>query len=806
MDVHQESAIDDSKVNIPDEVQETISKVLSSDDPLDQCDFNSIDYINDIFPTEQSLTNIDDTLSKMKGKILSLDQEIRCVVRGQSDVESEGRAALEDVRRVISILTTNIGQMKEQAKKSEQMVGEITADIKQLDNAKRNLTSSITMLNNLHILVEGVDKLREASSKRNYGMAAGILQSVNDVLNQLDKHKHIPHIKQLACQIDEISDQLAEQIQADFKAALEVQTKTRQSSAISHNQLRLLAEACLVVSTMAKDGEKNVVKDQLLQWFIESELKEYKALFQDNQDLAWLDKIEKRFSWFKKHLVEFEERFGRMFPPKWEVSECIAVEFCKITADQLGRVMSNRANEMNVRLLLFAFSKTSSFESLLNQRFTGLTLVNEQSKNEGSLINPFTGLISQCFEPHLKIYVEAQEKNLSQLIEQFVDDFVKKKSVPANGNAEVLASAGVLFSQYKNCLVQCVQLSTGQPLVDLSFKFKKNLEDYAYKVLSNNLPRIKSSSGLSSSGVSVLNAAISAAGLQINLKEGEVSRYTRAEITQVCSILLTANYCLETVQQLEKKLREKVDKKFVEQINMNTEQDLFHRIILNSIDLLIQDIEAGCEYAFSLMIRTSWSTCGTPTDQSPYVKMIIENLQQLFPFIRDSLQDARKYFTQLCNRFAQVFIPKFIGYLFRCKPLKQEAAEQLLLDTHLLKKVLQDLPGWESTVKTAPANYVKEVVRGMTKAEMILKVVLVPHRDVGHYIESYMKLLPDSNVEEFQKILEMKGVRRPESNMLIDAYRIAPKTELQESNLFSPSSNDLESSKIKRLEKLIKRS
>lgn len=148
------------RVTIPNDVQETINKVLSSDDPLDQSNFNAIDYINNIFPTEQSLTNIDDVLSKMKDKIRNLDQEIRRVVRGQSDIESEGRRALEEVRNVISILTNNIGEMKEQAKKSELMVNEITADIKQLDNAKKNLTSSITMLNNLHILVEGVDKLR----------------------------------------------------------------------------------------------------------------------------------------------------------------------------------------------------------------------------------------------------------------------------------------------------------------------------------------------------------------------------------------------------------------------------------------------------------------------------------------------------------------------------------------------------------------------------------------------------------------------------------------------------------------------
>jgi len=29
--------------------------------------------------------------------------------------------------------------------------------------------------------------------------------------------------------------------------------------------------------------------------------------------------------------MDFEEKFGRMFPPSWEVSERICVEFCEIT-------------------------------------------------------------------------------------------------------------------------------------------------------------------------------------------------------------------------------------------------------------------------------------------------------------------------------------------------------------------------------------------------------------------------------------------------------------------------------------------
>lgn len=44
-------------------------QVLPSEDPLDRPDFNPVDYINTLFPTEQSLSNIDDVVGKIRFKI-----------------------------------------------------------------------------------------------------------------------------------------------------------------------------------------------------------------------------------------------------------------------------------------------------------------------------------------------------------------------------------------------------------------------------------------------------------------------------------------------------------------------------------------------------------------------------------------------------------------------------------------------------------------------------------------------------------------------------------------------------------------
>lgn len=43
---------------------------------------------------------------------------------------------------------------------------------------------------------------------------------------------------------------------------------------------------------------------------------------------AWLDKIDRRYAYCKKLLVETEERYSSVFPPEWDVTERICVEFC----------------------------------------------------------------------------------------------------------------------------------------------------------------------------------------------------------------------------------------------------------------------------------------------------------------------------------------------------------------------------------------------------------------------------------------------------------------------------------------------
>ncbi|EFX86362.1 hypothetical protein DAPPUDRAFT_313250 [Daphnia pulex] len=838
--------LDDELVNqyivFPPEVIAAIDQVFPSQDPLDRADFNPVDYINNLFPTEQSLSNIEEVISDFQGKIHHLDSEIKSCIRSQSGVSADGAAALEEAQIAICQLFARIKDIRAKAEKSEHTVREITRDIKQLDIAKRNLTSAITTLNHLHFLVFGVDQLEVLCQKRQYSEIASLLQGVSRVMEHFTPYLDIPQVKQLADQLDQIEKRLGDQISNDFKEAFSGSGPKQPST------LTQLSEACSVLNVIEPRFKREIIR-----WFVGLQLVEYSHLFQESEENAWLDRVDRRYAWVKRHLLSFEERMGRIFSQDWEMSERIAVEFCILTRNELTKIMAKRVNEIDVKLLLFTLQKTTQFEELLSRRFTGASMeellsseksakkiestnpfeepvgknpFEEEDETEKSVpsnqvqltitesltVSPFHGLISRCFENHLNIFVDSQDKNLAELMDRFVADLKIQGTSLAQAEIEgccVLPSCADLFVFYKKCLLQCAQLSTGQPMLSLASVFKKYLREYASRLLQSNLPSSGGAAGL------IQN-------FQSLLKEGDMSstspKYSKDDIARICTILTTAEYCLETTQQLEGKLKEKVQPALADKVDLGSEQDLFGSVISQCIQLLVADLECACEPALVTMAKTAWQTWESVGDQSQYVTLMTSQFKHYIPFIRDCLVSSRKYFTQFCMRFVNAFMTRFVQQLYKCKPVGVVGAEQLLLDTHMLKTALLDLPSVGSQVtRKPPASYSKMVVKGMTRAEMILKVVMDASDTNAKYVAHYMRLLPESDPSEFQKILDMKGVRRSEQQLLVDLYRAQQSSQgdREDSSTFSavsasntqglPLSPDHESSRIKKLEKLIKR-
>ena len=96
-------------------------------------------------------------------------------------------------------------------------------------------------------------------------------------------------------------------------------------------------------------------------------------------------------------------------------------------------------------------------------------------------LNPFHGIISKCFESYLNIYIMSQDTNLVELLDRAAQEQSKKGHANlAIEGSSVLHSCGDLFMFYKKCMVQCAQLSTGEPMLELTNVFRKHLKVLTY--------------------------------------------------------------------------------------------------------------------------------------------------------------------------------------------------------------------------------------------------------------------------------------------------------------------------------------
>uniref|UniRef100_A0A1B0APU3 Vps53 N-terminal domain-containing protein n=1 Tax=Glossina palpalis gambiensis TaxID=67801 RepID=A0A1B0APU3_9MUSC len=157
--------------------------------------------------------------------LLSLiDDNIRSVVREQTNTGQDGQLALCEAQKAISTLYEHIIDVKTRAERTEEVVKDITRDIKQLDCAKRNLISAITTLNHLHMLVGGIESLKILIENCLYDEILNLLQAITEVNQHFQQSSDIEEIKNLSQSVDKIQISLTHQITEDLKEASSVKT------------------------------------------------------------------------------------------------------------------------------------------------------------------------------------------------------------------------------------------------------------------------------------------------------------------------------------------------------------------------------------------------------------------------------------------------------------------------------------------------------------------------------------------------------------------------------------------------------
>lgn len=611
----------------------------------------------------------------------------------------------------------------------------MTADIKRLDSTKKNLTLSMTALKRLQMLTTAYEQLVELSKSRQYRECAHLLQAVMQLMAHFKSYRSIDQIATLSKNVADLQRELLEQVCEDFEIAFakgEVQQKRG-----------MLSEACQVIDALGDHA-----RSRLVTWYCNTQLREYRQVFRGNDEAGSLDNISRRYSWFNRMLKTYDSEHAMLFPPYWRVNEMLANAFCEGTREDYKGILQRSMRRTDgqppdVNLLLSCLQETLDFEHSLERRFSAgesRSSIDTITSSGDERKTGFTQAISEAFEPYLSIWVESQDKQLSSLIPKYRQQPVRNPEEEFHSQL-VIPSSTELFHHYRITFAQCAKLSTGSKLLELSKTFAKYLDAYAQQVLFDHL-----SGKAGSQGPSVEDSVI---------------------------VLNTADYCYQTTNQLEEKIKARIDEDMREQVDLQSSADAFMGVASAAVRALVHKVEIDCEPAWREMRNVAWSKMESVGDQSGYVGVLLQRMNER---TKEILRHVHKpqYARAYCDNLVDAITALYITNIVACRPVSETGAEQMLLDSYVLKKGFGSL----ATINAEPGTpvnqaFVKRVNQTASKIDPILKTLQVRSSPPEGLVQAYLIHIRDRSEGNFRKILELKGItRRADQMQLTELFNV----------------------------------
>ena len=293
----------------------------------------------------------------------------------------------------------------------------------------------------------------------------------------------------------------------------------------------------------------------------------------------------------------------------------------------------------------------------------------------------FSQAISEAFEPYMSLWVESQDKQLAALMPKYRQQPLRNTEEDFSHQA-VIPSSTELFNFYRLTLAQCAKLSTGTRLQELSATFAKYLEQYAQQVLYYFL--------------------------------SEKSGIQGPSIEDAILILNTADYCYVTCNQLEEKVKGRIDEELKEKVDLQSQADAFMGIASATVRILVRKVEIACEPSWREMRNTPWAKLESVGDQSTYVSELLRNVKETSGEILKYLH-KQQYARAFCDNLVDLMASTYIANIVQCKPIAEAGAEQMLLDSYVLKKGFTELPTLNEEPGTAPpSRYATSELHTMT--------------------------------------------------------------------------------------------
>jgi hypothetical protein len=704
-----------------------------TDGDFETANYDPINHLNAIFAHPSALYSVNETATALQAHQDALDISITELTASRAVASADDSLTrMSSAKAELAQLFRKIESVRNRALETEQTITSMTAEIKRLDNTKRNLTLSMTALKRLQMLTTAYEQLRGLAKSRQYRECASLLQAVIQLMAHFKSYRSIDQIATLSRNVADLQRELGEQVCEDFELAF---AKGEVAS-----RKGVLNEACLVMDALG-----DTARGRLITWYCNTQLREYRHVFRGNDEAGSLDNIGRRYSWFKRMWKVLEDEHLNIFPPSWRVDEQLANAFCEGTRDDYKAILEKQtrsgSSNLDVSLLLRCLQETLDFEHTLEKKFGSDPRASiDTLASDSELKRRFDGSISKAFEPYLSLWVDSRDAQLAGMIPTYRTTALLPQDEEFSPQA-VIASSIELFHFYKLTLAQCAKLSTSGRLLDLSRTFAKYLDEYAQQVLLHILQRGGGSG---------------------------------PPLQEIILVLNTADYWHVNSTQLADNIGKRIDADLASQVDFSDQSDTFMGVASAALSALVQKVESNLEPAWREMRNTNWRTMESVGDQSSYVaellRRVVEPCQEIL-----SLVHKPQYARAFCDNVIEHVTQAYLNNIVQSRPVSETGAEQLLLDKYVMTtslSTLVDMSPAASSHAHSVAAFKKRVPASLGKLDPLLKTLQVRPAPPEGLVQAYLIHIKDRNEANFRKILDLKGIRKGEQPALVEMFTL----------------------------------
>ena len=556
-------------------------------------------------------------------------------------------------------------------------------DYQALDAVRRHLVTTVRSLRSLSLLISATDALPLVLPTKDYAVIARLLAYITQLTAVLSPYAQLPILALLGAHLSSHLLSMQRLVLSDLYSLLPALPPDAD-----------IPRLTLAVSLL--DTYTPSIRAELTSWFASARLQRFVQRLSSGAYPS-IERVEDMYRWLYAELSDYEiDAYDKIFPASWYVPAHLVRRWVDLTLQHVQTQLADLTERQEKVDLYKPLQCTMALEEYLARE-----VLMEKEERDGVIVNrwEWKGALSSAFLPYIHTFVVFEQERLSAALQRI--DREEQWAVEDIDEGQRLAGFDGLLGVVEASLARYQSLIHNETMFGLFKEYKRVVVDYV-KALERHIPAVGGSgSGNGTVGGVGIGGGNGGAGLVL----------TKAEVCSVIRILNTADYVLTRLPSLVTSVQAAVDAEYAPHVSFEGVAERVAKVHVRAHQALVLHV---CNKADPILLSIKDSKKDLhshPGEESAFVRQLVGLVRREV----GRLQQLSSY-----KGWLQAFLSKFLSlYVMRVKGvghIGDVLAEQLLIDTQVLRAALSALPGIEGAKKEGGGAGGKGKKKGGKKA------------------------------------------------------------------------------------------